>query len=99
MIVFFHRKNKALRIASNSNSDLCAQEEKAYIHTQVDGSNVLLRAKEIHWDTDIHFTDYEEIFLQQVMAAGLESSQQPQTGQRSADEEFINKDAKLSTSN
>jgi len=33
------------------------------------------------------------------MAAHLESSQQPQTQQSSADEEFVNKDAKLSASN
>ena len=33
------------------------------------------------------------------MAAGLESTQQPQTDRNSADEEFVNKDAKLSMSN
>lgn len=32
MIIFFNRKNKALGMGSNSNSDLYAQEEKVDIH-------------------------------------------------------------------
>lgn len=97
-IIVFHRKNEGWTIAANSNSDSRAGEEKAYMQ-RLTTQAFFYRGKEIHRDTDIHFTDSEEIFLWRVMAAGLETTQQPQPGRSSADQEFVNKDAKLSPSN
>lgn len=98
MVTFFHRRNKVLRIAANNNFDSYAQEEKAFIDRLMT-PRCFYGGREIHWDTDIHSLFSEAIFLWQVMAAGLESTQQPQTDRNSADEEFVNKDAKLSMSN